>query len=319
MSDENEIVDMFKNQESQIDTMAQTKFYFYDILTTNKENQIFNWQEALDQIVKETTTKPPVYINYSGYTLSIHIIKKEDLVNEKLYLGYIVIAEDKSSYQKEKRGDFFELGFEEDESLLYTPKGKLYFLFWINNSGEILLNLEKQSFSINIKGFLNYFKTRYSTEIEEINSRMKLGKDLTTTIKSLRDNKIRIVRIYFKKYTPEDTIRKFGYVEEAIPSLLQKGIYADLYLHWDKQNSITIADFFKNFVKRTTFEEALDVDFGEFLKAFSFETDNSAVPSLNLLDKIICFTLPGDKSEYNNEQIFSAMRQYFIENKEKIV
>jgi hypothetical protein len=300
-----------------INYMAKTQFYFYNLYTKEKEGQTFNWEGILDKIYTETKNRTPHYENHSDYILSIHIAKKETLKQEQAYFGYIVVGEDEGSYQKEKHGDFYELGFEEDEYLCHVAKGKLYFVLFIDKDKKITLMLEKQYFSINIKGFLNYFKNRYSNEVYELTSKNILGKDLISTIKSLKDNKIRLARLYFRKAIPEETIRKFGYVEEAIPSLLKKGIYADLVLHWDKP--IGVIDFFTSLFKTKTFDESLDVDFGEFLKIFSFETDNDTIPSLNLLDKIICFILPLDKSEYDEEDIFKLMKEYYLEKREKII
>jgi len=107
-------------------------------------------------------------------------------------------------------------------------------------------------------------------------------------------------------------------VEEAIPRLLDKGMYADITLRWE--NPPKTSEVFMSFFKKRTFEETLDVDFGEFLKAFNFETDNEAIPSLNLLDKIISFILPLDKSSYQNDNsIFSSMKEGFEGKKSKLL
>ncbi len=309
---------IFKNDNILYSNMNQTKFYFYNIsLKDINDDYKFNWEESLNQILNETKIKAPTYINHSDYTLSIYVLKKENLDDGRLYSGYILVGEDDEDYKKEKKGDFFELGFEDDEHLLHALKGKLYFLSYINDEGKNILMLEKQYFSINIKGFLSYFKSRYSDKIQDIRSRTILGKDLISIITSLKDNKIKLVKLYFKKFTPEETIRTYGYVEDALISFLKKGIYAEIALHWEKP--VGIVDFFKKLFKKNTFEEALDVDFGEFLKIFSFETDNDTIPSLNLLDQIISFTLPGDKADYNDNQIFSLIKKYLIDKKDKII
>jgi len=106
-------------------------------------------------------------------------------------------------------------------------------------------------------------------------------------------------------------------VEEEIASMLKKGIHAELYLHLDRP--MTLGDFFKQFFKRKSFEEALDVDFGEFLRELSFQTDNDIFPEFNVLDKLVSLTLPLEKTSYEENQILSEMQNFFITKKEKII
>lgn len=298
--------------------MGQTKFYFYNLFVQNKLGNQFNWKESLDLIYNETQKKDIVYRSHTDYTLSIHIVKREELQNELLYLGYLVVGEDVENYKKEKKGEFLELEFDDDEHLLNVPKGKLFFLISLNTNGNIILMLEKQYFSLNIKGFLHYLKERHSSILEDIRSKNILGKDLKTILTTLKNNHLTMVRLYFKKYAPQDRIKKGYYVEDVIPKLLEKGIYADITMHW-KEPPKTM-DFFTKFLGTSTFEEALDIDFGEFLKVFSFETDNDAIPQMNLLDKIVFFLLPFDKSEYPSEnEIFDAMKQGFDSKRDKLI
>lgn len=297
--------------------MAQTKFYFYDLLLQNKEEKEFNWKEELDKIMLETEQKSPSYQNHSDYILSVHIVKKEDVQGGRFYFGYFIVGEDDINYSRERKGEFLELGFEEDEHLCHKIKGKLNFLIWVSDEGKPILMLERQYFSLNIKGFINYFKQRYSEIIEDLRSRNIIGKDLKSTIQSLKDNEVKLVRIYFRKYAPEDRIKQCGYVEEVIPNLLEKGIYADITLRW--KNPPKTEGFFKNFFNTTNFEEALNVDFRELLKIFTFDTDNDTIPSLNLLDKIIYFMLPRDKTEYEDNEMFIALKEGFENKREKLV
>jgi len=299
------------------ESMAQTKFYFYDLLLQNKQDMIFDWSEELDKIMLETTNKSPTYQNHSDYILSVHIIKKEEAKGGKFYFGYFIVGEDEINYSKERKGEFLELGFEEDEHLCHNLKGKLNFLIWVGDDGKPILMFERQYFSLNIKGFVNYFKQRYSTIIEDLRSRNIIGKDLKSTIQGLKENKVTLVRLYFKKYAPEDRIKQFGYVEEVIPNLLQKGIYADISLRW--QNPPNTEGFFKNLFGTESFEEALNVDFGELLKIFSFDTDNETIPSLNLLDKIIYFMLPLEKTAYDDGGMFKTLKEGFESKRDKLV
>jgi len=222
----------FKWENTEVD-MAQTKFYFYDLLLYNKPEMTFDWSKELDKIMLETKNKSPTYQNQSDYILSVHIIKKEEAQGSKFYFGYFIVGEDEINYSREKKGEFLELGFEENEHLCHNIKGKLNFLICIRDNEKPILMFERQYFSLNIKGFVNYFKQRYSDIIEDLKSRNIIGKDLKSTIQSLKENKVTLVRIYFKKYAPEDRIKQFGYVEEVIPNLLQKGIYADISLRWE--------------------------------------------------------------------------------------
>lgn len=299
-----------------IDGIMQTAFYFYNIRLELKEGQSFDWNNVLEIIKSETDQKQPVYKAISGYTISLRIMREKVLDIGKIYEGYILIAEDENEYKKEKKCDFLELDIEEDEHLTHTKKGKLYFLIHVKDN-IITLMLEKQHFIINIRGLLHYFVERYPDMIDKINTRKILGKDLMSSIKNIKDNKMKFVRIYFKKYTPAERIREFGYVEDAIPNYLEKGLYADLTLHFGR--AVSVGNFFTEFFKKTTFEEALDVDFGEFLKIFSFEVDNDVTPSLNMLDKMISFTLPLDKSQYSDEEIYNEIERFFVEKKEKII
>ena len=312
------IIEQQKDYKEQnwLDIMAQTKFYFYNLMVDNKIGFQFNWKEELDKIYKETQEKKPNYQEHPDYTLSLHISEKVEGSNDITYLGYFIVTEDDTEYKKEKKGEFYELGLDEDEHLCNIPKGKLYFLLWINKKGEVILMLERQYFSLNIKGFLHYLKQRYSDKIEDIQSKNILGKDLKTTLLNLRDNEITLVRIYFKKYAPEQRVKKSGYVEDVIPKLLEKGIYADITLRWEKPPKVW--EFFRKFSNTSTFEEALDIDFGEFLKIFNFETDNDTIPSMNLLDKIIFFQLPRDKSEYSEDKILKAIKEGFESKKDKL-
>ena len=297
--------------------MAQTKFYFYNIKAKNEEGDSFDWIKYLDAIQQETFTKQSHYQDHEGYSLSIHILDKEKVGEENMYKGYMIVGEDEKSYKKEKKGEFLELDFQDDEHLLHIVKGKLYFIFWIDNEGRVILMLEKQYFSLNIKGFLNYFKNRYTEEAKKVTSKTILGKELIATLKSLKDNKIQLARIYFRKSTPEETIRKYGFVEDEIASMLRKGIHAELYLHMTTPR--TLGDFFKQFFKRRSFEEALEVDLGEFLRQFSFQTDNDIIPEFDVLDKLISLTLPLEKTQYAENQILSEMQSFFLNKKDKIV
>ena len=297
--------------------MAQTKFYFYDLLLQNKPETTFDWSGELDKIMLETTNKSPTYQNHSDYILSVHIIKKQEAQGGKFYFGYFIVGEDEINYSRERKGEFLELGFEENEHLCHNIKGKLNFLIWVGDDGKPILMFERQYFSLNIKGFVNYFKQRYSNIIEELRSRNIIGKDLKSTIQSLKENKVTLVRLYFKKYAPEDRIKQFGYVEEVIPNLLQKGIYADISLRWE--NPPNTESFFKKLFSAGSFEEALNVDFGELLKIFTFDTDNDTIPQLNLLDKIIYFMLPRDKTEYDDNDMFITLKEGFEGKKDKLV
>lgn len=118
------------------------------------------------------------------------------------------------------------------------------------------------------------------------------------------------------KFATEDRVRQFGFVEDAIPKLLEQGIHADLILKWDRPTDVET--FFKNFFKKESFEDALDVDFGEFLKQFTFETDNDAVPAMNMLDKLIKVTLPLDKADYTDETLFNTLKELYNSKKEKL-
>jgi len=297
--------------------MANTKFYFYSIKAKDEEDNPFDWLNSLDVIYNETQSKKNEYQEHQDYSLGIYVLQKEKIGEETLYKGYMIVGEDQKSYKKEKKGEFLELDFQEDEHLCHVVKGRLYFLFWIDNEGRVILMLEKQYFSLNIKGFLSYFKSRYPKEAKKITSKTILGKDLLATLKNLRDNKVRLARIYFRKATPEETIKKYGLVEEEIASMLKKGIHAELYLHLDRP--MTLGDFFKQFFKRKSFEEALDVDFGEFLRELSFQTDNDIFPEFNVLDKLVSLTLPLEKTSYEENQILSEMQNFFITKKEKII
>lgn len=297
--------------------MVQTKFYFYDLLLQNKQNKNFDWTTELDKIMLETTNKSPTYQNQSDYILSVQIIKKEEKQGGKFYFGYFIVGEDEINYRKEKKGEFLELGFEEDEHLCHNLKGKLNFLIWVGDDEKLILMFERQYFSLNIKGFVNYFKQRYLDIIKDLRSRNIIGKDLKSTIQGLKENKVTLVRLYFKKYAPEERIKQFGYIEEVIPNLLQKGIYADISLRWE--NPPNTEGFFKNLFGTESFEEALNVDFGELLKIFNFETDNDAIPSLNLLDKIIYFMLPLDKTSYDDKEMFKILKEGFESKRDKLV
>ena len=295
--------------------MAQPVFYFYNLFLKKKEDKSFDWVDELDKIKLETESKSPSYQDHINY--SIHLIKKEEQAESKLFFGFFIVGENEANYSKEKKGEFLELDLEEDEHLCHNVKGKLYFLICVDSKGHVILMLERQYFSLNINGFMNYFTERYSDSIEHLRSKNIIGKDLKSTIRNLKDNEIRLVRIYFKKYAPEDRVKKCGYVEDIIPNLLEKGIYADITLRWNVPPKTET--FFKNFFKTNSFDEALDVDFGELLKIFQFKTDNDTIPTLNLLDKIICFTLPRDKAEYDDNEIFLSMKEGFQSKRDKLV
>ena len=296
--------------------MTQSKFYFYRLRVEAKEGESIRWGNIFDGLLQEAVEKNINYESYTNCKLSIHITKKENIGEEKSYSGYLVISEDKETYHKEKKGKFLDIGFDDDESLCHRKKGKLFFLFNIQDNGDVILMLEKQHFSLNITGFLAYLRTRYSRSIEELRYNTLLGKDLTSAIKSLKDNKLTLLKVYFKKHTPADRLQRHGYVEDEIKSLKEKGINANLSLTWDEP--ITVSKFFKTFFNKRTFEDALEVNFGEFLKVFSFKTNNSVMPTLNLLDNLICFTLPLDKSNYDDDSLFTAMKEYYVENRESI-
>lgn len=296
--------------------MTNSKFYFYDLSVEEKEGQKFNWEIILDAIKSETDTKTIHYEESSNYKLSIQIGKKETENEEIIYSGFVIVGENEENYQKEKSGEFLELGFDEDESLCHINRGKLAFTLIIKSNNQIILMLEKQYFSINIRGAINYFQKRYSDTIKEIKSKTMIGKDLKNQIINIKDNKVRIARISFKKFATSERVREFGFVEDAIPKLLEQGIHADLILRWD--TPLNVETFFQKLFKKESFEDALDVDFGEFLKQFTFDTDNDAVPSLKMLDKLICTYLPLDKADYTDETLFLALKELYNSKKDKL-
>lgn len=295
--------------------MVNSTFYFYAISIVEKEDKEFSWESILNLIKAETDSKRIHYEKHEGYTLSVQIGKKEEDVDKKFY-GYFIVGENDSEYQKEKQGEFLELGLCDDEFLCHIHRGKLAFVINIISNTKIILMLEKQYFSLNIKGVLNYFNKRYAESVQEIKSKTMIGKDLKNQIISLKENKVKIVRISFKKFATEDRVRQFGFVEDAIPKLLEQGIHADLILKWDRPSNVKT--FFKNFFKKESFRDALDVDFGEFLKQFTFETDNDAFPSMNMLDKLIMVALPLDKSEYTDKTLFNVLKELYNSKKEKL-
>ena len=289
-----------------------TKFYFYNLHTKTRSEKKFNWKMVLEKIFTETKTKKPHYERYGENTLSMHILKKEELREDILYLGYIVVGEDDRTYQQEKSGDFFELKLEDGAHLLHRFKGKLYFLISLNNE-HVKLMLERQYFALSVNAVINYFNIRYSDSLEKLKSKTILGRELTNTLKNIKGNNIKLAKICFRKSTPEETIRKFGFVEEAIPSLLN----AELCLHW--REPISVADFCKTLFRKKAFEDVFDTDFGEFLKTFSFETDSTITPKLNLLDRLICFELPLEKANCTDSEIFDMIKDFFIKNKDKVI
>jgi len=137
--------------------MANTKFYFYSIKAKDEEDNPFDWLNSLDVIYNETQSKKNEYQEHQDYSLGIYVLQKEKIGEETLYKGYMIVGEDQKSYKKEKKGEFLELDFQEDEHLCHVVKGRLYFLFWIDNEGRVILMLEKQYFSLNIKlGLLEF-------------------------------------------------------------------------------------------------------------------------------------------------------------------
>jgi len=292
------------------------KFYFYEILEKLKDDQSINWETVFETLSQETTNKTPHNEEVGGYQISVRVLKKSDFETFKLYAGYILLGEEDKQYKIEKNCDFFDLDLDDGELLCHTQKGKLYFLFIVSNGNKPILMLEKIHFMINIRGVLNYFQKRYSDAIEKIDSKTILGKDLVTAIKNMKDDKIKLAKFYFKKSIPTEQTKQFGYVEDAIPNLLEKGIQAELILHFITKPKV--ADFFALFTKKS-FDEALDVDFGQLMRSFYFETDNTMMPKIDMLDKIISYTLPLDKADYQEDALLTELENYFKANKDKLV
>ena len=54
-------------------------------------------------------------------------------------------------------------------------------------------------------------------------------------------------------------------------------------------------------------------------ETFSFETDSTITPKLNLLDRLICFELPLEKANCTDSEIFDMIKDFFIKNKDKVI
>lgn len=292
-------------------------FYFYRLQPQIKDGSVFEWEKILETLLEETKNKTPHYEQISFGALSVHVLKK-DIKQEKFYFGFLVVSEDKGDYKKEKQGIFSDLGFGTDENLCHTHKGKLYFMIHLDEKNNAILMLEKQYFAINISGFLGYFKKRYSDKIEDLAYKTILGKELRAILSKIKNDKLRVARIRLRNSAIKDLDRKFGYVEDAIESFKKQGVYAEIVLHWDKP-SVSTGEFLSEFFKAKTFNDALDVNFGEFLKVFSFKTDSEFIPELNLLNRLIKFTLPFDKAMHNDDEIFSAVKEFYTNNQKGII
>ncbi|MFA5888349.1 MAG: hypothetical protein WC852_06595, partial [Candidatus Nanoarchaeia archaeon] len=285
--------------------MSQLTFYFHDLEIKNKTGQTFILSSALDEIKKETDNiredKPDsevYHVEQGEDKLSVQIFDKITDGTVKIYVGKFIYSEDPATYNQEINGKLCKFEYDEDEEvgICHLNTGTLYFLIYVDEAqAQYKLMLEYMPLKLNIGGFKRYFIERYKNVIESLDSRQILGKDLVRLLDNMKDDHLKLARIKLKKNLSDEKIDEIGYVDDILEKAKDKNLELELILRWPKENKTKVAEFLKSIFKVNAISDLSQTNFSDFFVKFSFETDNTAQPEMNIKKRILTYLTPETK------------------------
>lgn len=311
--------------------MSQLTFYFHDLEIKNKAGTTFSLSNALDEIKQETDNirknKPgsEVYhVEQGGDKLSVQIFDKITDGTVKIYVGKFIYSEDPATYNQEINGRLCKFEYDDDDEvgICHLNTGTLYFLIYVDETqSQYKLMLEYMPLKLNIGGFKKYFIERYKTSIESLDSRQILGKDLIRLLDNMKEDYLKLARIKLKKNLSDEKIEEIGYVDDILEKAKDKNLELELILRWPKENKTKVAEFLKSIFKVNALSDLSQTNFSDFFVKFSFETDNTAQPEMNIKKRILTYLTPETKEHYlkDEDELYSCMVTGFERLKEKIL
>ncbi len=301
------------------------KFYFHELLLIPKIGKKPDICVLLNKIKSEIDSKNPYYIQLNGSKLHFQVAIIMDRRDEIFFMGKMILSHKAIDFREEISGVLYPLPTKPDSGLCHNIMDMSFFiLHYDKKTGESIVMLEHIPFSLSIGAFVAYLKQRMSSDVELIDHKLKIGRDIVKLLKDISGYNLIGARIQLRKSITSKQLRnKFGLIDDALVAVSRKGFTCELILKWDKRDKkkLTLLEFFRQFFKIGEISELQNTNFGEFLRIFSFTTDNEALPPINVMDKILVCPMLLPKAEYlsNEKSMFEKMMVYFDEHRDEIL